>query len=46
MIDGEEKIGKEPSLWENIEVIFELKGWYWSEKPKEPAELSMKNIVL
>jgi putative redox protein len=42
LIDGEREKGKEPSLWENIKVIFELKGNIDPEKAKRACELSIE----
>ena len=42
LIDGEREKGKEPSLWENIEVIFELKGDIDIEKARRACELSIE----
>jgi len=41
LIDGEREKGKEPSLWENINVIFEIKGKIDLEKAKRACELSI-----
>ena len=41
LIEGEREQGKEPSLWENINVIFELKGAIDPDKAKKACELSM-----
>jgi len=41
LIDGEREKGKEPSLWENINVIFEIKGKIDPEKAKRACELSI-----
>src|SRR5450631_4534694 len=41
LIDGEREQGKEPSLWTDINIIFELKGKIDPEKAKKACELSM-----
>jgi putative redox protein len=40
-IDGEREHGKDPTLWKNIKVIFELKGKIDEEKAKRACELSI-----
>jgi putative redox protein len=40
-IDGEREHGKEPSLWENIQVHFKLKGTIDKEKAERAVQLSM-----
>ena len=40
-VDGEREKGKEPSLWTNIHVIFELKGDIDPEKAQKACALSM-----
>jgi putative redox protein len=40
-IDGEREKGKEPSLWADIHIVFELKGEIEPEKAKRACELSM-----
>jgi putative redox protein len=40
-INGNREQGKEPSLWENIHVIFELKGNIDPVKAQKACELSM-----
>lgn len=40
-IDGEREKGKEPSLWENVHVIFHLKGDIDPDKAARAVELSM-----
>lgn len=40
-ITGEREKGKEPSLWENVHVIFELKGEIDEAKAQRAVELSM-----
>jgi putative redox protein len=41
-INGERQKGKEPSLWENVHVIFELKGTIDYDKAYRACELSME----
>jgi putative redox protein len=41
-IEGEREKGKEPSLWENIHIVFELKGNIDPEKAKRACELSVE----
>jgi putative redox protein len=40
-IEGEREKGKEPSLWENISVVFELRGNIDPEKAQKACALSM-----
>jgi putative redox protein len=40
-IEGEREAGKEPSLWKDITIIFELKGAIDHDKAKRACELSM-----
>lgn len=40
-IDGEREKGKEPSIWENVHVIFHLKGNIDPDKAARATELSM-----
>jgi putative redox protein len=40
-IEGEREKGKEPSLWETVHIVFELKGNIDPEKAKRACELSM-----
>jgi putative redox protein len=40
-IDGEREKGKEPSLWENVHIIFHLKGDIDPDKAARAVELSM-----
>ena len=40
-IEGEREKGKEPSLWENVKVVFELRGNIDPEKAARACELSM-----
>src|ERR1700754_1622399 len=42
VIDGDRQKGKEPSLWETVHVVFELKGDIDPEKAKKACELSME----
>lgn len=41
-IEGEREKGKEPSLWEDIKVVFELKGTIDPDKAYRACELSME----
>jgi putative redox protein len=40
-IEGHREHGKEPSLWTNIHIVFELKGDIDPDKAKKACELSM-----
>jgi putative redox protein len=40
-IEGERQHGKEPSLWETVNIVFELTGNIDIEKAKRACELSM-----
>lgn len=40
-IEGEREPGKEPSLWQTIHLVFELKGNIDPDKAKKACELSM-----
>ena len=40
-IEGERQSGKEPSLWKEVKIIFELKGNIDPEKAQRACELSM-----
>jgi putative redox protein len=40
-ISGEREKGKEPSLWENVKIIFTLSGTIDKEKADRACELSM-----
>jgi putative redox protein len=42
IIDGERERGKEPSRWENINIIFILKGAIDPDKAKKACALSME----
>ena len=41
-IEGEREKGKEPSLWEDITIVFELKGDVDPAKARRACELSME----
>ena len=41
-IEGEREAGKEPSIWKNVTIIFELKGEIDLDKAKRACELSME----
>lgn len=41
-IEGEREVDKEPSLWENVTIVFELKGNIDPAKAKRACELSME----
>ena len=40
-IEGEREPGKEPSLWQNVKIIFKLNGVIDAEKATRACELSM-----
>lgn len=40
-IEGERQPGKEPSLWQDVKIVFELKGIIDEEKAFRACELSM-----
>lgn len=40
-IDGERQPGKEPSLWQDIHIVFELTGTIDPDKARKACELSM-----
>jgi len=42
LIDGEREHGKDPTLWKNIKIIFELKGNIDVEKATRACELSIE----
>jgi putative redox protein len=42
VIEGEREKGKEPSLWENIHIVFILKGAIDPDKAKKACALSME----
>ncbi|MEO6731805.1 MAG: OsmC family protein [Ferruginibacter sp.] len=41
-IEGERESGKEPSLWENVKIVFDLTGNIDIDKAERACELSMK----
>lgn len=41
-IEGERETGKEPSLWQDITIVFELKGDLDPSKARRACELSME----
>jgi putative redox protein len=41
-IEGERESGKEPSLWENVKIVFELTGNIDIDKAERACDLSMK----
>ncbi|MDO9376913.1 MAG: OsmC family protein [Ferruginibacter sp.] len=41
-VEGEREKGKEPSLWENVKIIFSLAGTIDLDKAERACELSMK----
>jgi len=41
LIEGDREPGKEPSLWANIHMVFELKGTIDPDKAKKACELAM-----
>ena len=41
LIEGEREPGKEPSLWQTIHIVFELKGAIDRDKAQKACELSM-----
>lgn len=41
IIDGDREKGKDPTLWEKVHLIFELKGTIDEDKAKKACELSM-----
>ena len=41
LIDGERESGKEPSLWSNVHIIFELKGAVDPDKAYKACALSI-----
>jgi putative redox protein len=41
-IEGEREPGKDPSLWKNIELVFELKGDVDKDKAEKAVSLSME----
>jgi putative redox protein len=40
-IEGEREAGKEPSLWKDVKIVFELSGSIDPEKARRACELSM-----
>jgi putative redox protein len=42
IIDGDREKGKDPTLWEKVHIIFELKGNIDPDKAKKACELSME----
>ena len=40
-IDGEREKGKEPALWKDVHIVFDLKGEIEPDKAKKACELSM-----
>jgi len=42
IIEGEREAGKEPSLWEDVKIIFELTGKLDKEKAERAVALSME----
>jgi putative redox protein len=40
-IDGERQKGKEPTLWETVNIVFDLKGDIDPDKAKKACQLSM-----
>jgi putative redox protein len=42
VIDGDREKGKEPSLWEKVHIVFQLKGAIDPDKAKKACELSME----
>ncbi len=40
-IEGEREAGKEPSLWENVKIVFELEGDIDQDKAERACALSM-----
>jgi putative redox protein len=40
-IEGEREAGKEPSLWKDVTIVFELKGDIDPDKARRACELSM-----
>ncbi len=41
LIEGEREPGKEPSLWQEVNIVFELKGAIDPEKARKACELSI-----
>jgi putative redox protein len=42
LIEGEREPGKEPSLWQTVNIVFELKGTIDPDKAQKACELSME----
>lgn len=42
LIEGDREKGKEPSLWEHVNIVFELRGDIDIDKAKKACELSME----
>jgi putative redox protein len=40
-VDGEREPGKEPSLWQTVDLVFELQGTVEPEKAKRAVQLSI-----
>ncbi|WP_431214409.1 OsmC family protein [Puia sp. P3] len=45
-IEGHREHGKEPSLWTNVHIVFELKGDIDPDKAKKPASSQWTNTAL
>ena len=41
-LEGEREPGKDPSLWKNIDLVFELKGQIDKDKAEKAVALSME----
>jgi putative redox protein len=41
LIEGERESGKEPSLWQEVNIVFELRGAVDPEKARKACELSI-----
>ena len=41
-IDGEREPGKEPSIWQNVKIVFELTGEIDPDKARKACELSLE----
>ena len=42
VIEGERETGKEPSLWQNVKIVFHLQGNIDPDKARKACELSME----
>lgn len=42
LINGDREKGKEPSLWENVNIVFELRGDIDVDKARKACELSIE----